>query len=127
MVDSVQRAAQPGDAGVQAAAVPADHVPDQTGVVVLPCGEGDPHLIERQVKRAQQLHEPRLRDLIVVVKAVPGRAVDNYRAQQLDLVIVPQRFRRQPAAPGQLTDGQQLVVLLHADHRRTLPRDKLKP
>src|SRR5690348_7280341 len=109
VIDPVQGAAQPGDPSVKLAAVLADQAFDGRVVAVLPGGDRDPHLPERQVQGPQQADQAGLGHLVAAVQPVPGRAVDRGRAQQAGPVVMPQRLDGQPAAPGHQPDGQQFL------------------
>lgn len=66
---------------------------------------------QRHPQPAQPRHQPGLLQLGHGVVPVAGDRVDAVRPQQSQLVVEPQRLRRQPAGPGERTDRQ--LVLAH--------------
>ena len=69
------------------------------------------------------------RNLTGSVAAVPAGRVDVGRPEQTDLVIDPQRLRREPCLVGEIADGERLPyrARCHAANDPPSPKGTVKP
>jgi hypothetical protein len=67
-------------------------------------GQQQADLGQRHVEAAQPADEVRVAGLVGRVPPVPGGLVDRVGHQQLDIVVIPQRFGAEVAQPGEFAD-----------------------
>ena len=97
--------------------------------VAVKIGEQQSDLGQAQARAAQHPDEPGRADLAGSVAAAPAGWIDVNGAEQADLVIDPQRLRRQPGLAGELADSEQLAGRVggHVPDDSSSPRGRIKP
>jgi hypothetical protein len=124
VIESVQVALQPGETGLQSAAVVLEELAHQR----LPAGsrrlgQAATDLLQRQVDGAQRDDEEQVRHLRRGVQPHPGALSHRDRPEQPKPVVVPQRPRRRTGPAGQCSDRQ----VGHGANGMSLTRVNVKP
>ena len=67
-------------------------------------------LVERQLQLAEPGDRPGRLELVAPVAPIAGELIDIRRAEQVQLVVVPERSDTQPGKPREPPDRQQVVI-----------------